>query len=269
MEKYRQLSLFPEINSDPDPRPPVRANWNVWHGCTKCSPGCLHCYMYRKDELVGRDPSVIKKTQNFNLPVRKLRAGTYKGRYKVPSGSLIYTCFSSDFFHQEADIWRQAAWDMIRERDDCRFFMITKRPERIEGQLPADWGTGWKHVEIAVTCENQWAIDLRLPIYLALPLKHRSIMVEPMLSAVNLTPYFKEYPSAIDSVSAGGESGPQARPCDYEWVLDLHRQCMEYGIGFFYHQTGARLIKDGKMYQIPRRLQHEQASKARLDYDRP
>lgn len=266
MERYRQLSFLSEDLSVADPRPPISTNWNVWHGCTKCSPGCLHCYMYRRDESVGRDPSILKKTQNFNLPIRKLRTGMYKGKYKVPSGSLFYTCFSSDFFHTDADSWRPAAWDMMREREDCTFFMITKRPERIESHLPPDWGRGWEHVEIAVTCENQWAADHRLPVYLTLPLRHQAIMVEPMLSRVDLTTYFRNYPGIIESVSVGGESGPDARPCDYSWVLDLHHQCREYGIGFFYHQTGAKLIKDGKLYKIPRKFQHEQARKARLDF---
>ncbi len=265
MEEYRQLSLFP-TDSRTDPRPPITKMWNAWHGCTKVSPGCLHCYMYRRDEAVGRDPSVVKKTQSFRLPVTRLRAGQYKGSYKIPSGSLFYTCFSSDFFHQDADAWREDAWDMMRDRSDCSFFMITKRPERIENHLPHDWEDGWNHVHIAVTCENQWAVDLRLPVYLPLPLKHHSVMVEPMLSAVDLEPYFQAWPYRISSVSVGGESGPQARPCDYDWILDLHRQCLDYGVAFSYHQTGAKLIKDGKTYNIPRRYQHEQAAKAGLDY---
>ena len=91
-------------------------------------------------------------------------------------------------------------------------------------------------------------------------------MVEPMLSAVDLRPYFQNYPKEIESVAVGGESGPDARPCDYEWVLDLHRQCLDHDVGFSYHQTGARLIKDGRLYNIPRKLQHEQAWKAGLDY---
>lgn len=263
---YQQLTLFPEEALSPDPRHPVTVMWNVWHGCTKCSPGCLHCYMYRRDESTGTDPTVVRKTKNFNLPVRILRSGKYKGRYKVPAGSLIYTCFSSDFFHKDADDWRPEAWDMMRERKDCTFFMITKRPERIKDHLPPDWEDGWDHVRIAVTCENQWAADHRLPLYLTLPIRHKSVMVEPMLTAVNFRYYFQNCPGQIESVSVGGESGPDARPCDYQWVLDLHEQCLEHDVAFSYHQTGARLIKDGKLYNIPRKLQHEQAWKAHLDY---
>ncbi len=258
----KQMEFFPSGHTDP--RPPETVTWNPWHGCTKVSTGCKHCYMYRQDESVGKNPSVVRKTQSFNLPIRRLRAGVHKGQYKIPSGSHIYTCFSSDFFHPSADEWRDDAWDMMRERSECTFFMITKRPERIPSHLPADWDS-WNHVTIAVTCENQYMADKRLPIYLALPLKHRSVMIEPMLSSVSLRKYLTT--GQVESVSVGGESGPDARPCDYAWVLDMHMQCVENGVSFSYHQTGARLIKNGREYNIPREHQHEQARKARLDFD--
>ena len=232
----QQLSLFSD-NPPADSRPPITITWNGIHGCTKVSYGCQHCYMFRRDESVGKDPTIVRKTQSFNLPVRRLRTGKHKGLYKIPSGSHIYTCFSSDFFHKDADAWRDEMWDMIRERSDCTFFMITKRPERILDHLPADWDGGWDHVTIAVTTENQWAADKRLPIYLSVPMKHYAVMIEP------------------------------TRVCDYAWVLDVHMQCVEYSVPFSFHQTGARLKKGDKIYEIPREYQHEQARKARLDFD--
>ena len=264
----RQLSFLPELNRDP--RPPETVNWNLWHGCTKVSEGCRHCYMYRRDEAVGKDPSVVQKTDQFDLPVRILRSGKNKGFYKVPPGSHIFTCFSSDFFHKDAYAWRQEAWDMMKERADCTFFLITKRPERIREHLPCDWGDDYKHITIAVTCENQNTADLRLPIYLSLPLFHHAVMVEPMLGPVDLEPYIRDYlqkdgTPVIRQVSVGGESGEDARVCDYSWVTDLHRQCLEHSISFYYHQTGAKLLKEGKLYRIPRYLQHSQAHQAGLD----
>lgn len=98
-------------------------------------------------------------------------------------------------------------------------------------------------------------------------MRHKSIMIEPMLTAVDLTQYFSTYPGQIEAVSVGGESGPEARPCDYAWVLSVHKQCIENGASFSYHQTGARLIKDGKEYLIPREYQHSQARKAKLNYN--
>ncbi len=196
--------------------------------------------MYRRDEAIGKDPSIVQKTEKFDLPVKTLRSGKYKGLYKIPAGSHIWTCFSSDFFHADADQWRDEAWEMMQERDDCTFFMITKRPERIADHLPVNWGSGWEHVTIAVTCENQEMADKRLPIYLSLPLFHHAVMIEPMLTAVDLWPYIRQYRDTdgsplIKQVSVGGESGPDARVCDYAWVEDLHAQCEENGISFYYH----------------------------------
>jgi len=71
----------------------------------------------------------------------------------------------------------------------------------------------------------------------------------------------------IDRVLVGGESGPHARICDYRWVLGVQMQCVEYGVPFTYHQTGARLVKGGREYRIPRELQEAQAKKAGLDFD--
>ena len=270
MDAYEQLSLFPEENiipalvQEPEPR---SVTWNLWFGCTPVSEGCRNCYMYRRAREYGMDPTTIRKTQAFSLPVRKYRTGQYKGLYKIPSGSTIYTCFSSDFFHKDADEWRPEAWAMIKERSDCTFFMITKRPARIEQCLPPDWGTGYGNVHISVTCENQITANHRLPGFLTLPMAHHSITLEPLLGPVNLRPFFERYHLTIEEVSVGGESGPEARICDYAWVLDIYRQCVEYGIPFHYHQTGARLLKDGKVYQIRRVHQHEQAKKAGLDYD--
>ncbi len=154
---------------------------------------------------------------------------------------------------------------MIRERSDCSFFMVTKRPERIPDTLPADWGSGYRNVEISCTCENQAMADFRLPVFLSLPIPNKSITHEPMLERIDIRPYLKQYASSIRSVSCGGESGPEARVCDFDWVKDTQAQCAEYSVPFYYHQTGARLLKDGKVYNIPREHQHSQARKAGLD----
>ena len=190
MESYVQQELFrkePQVSSIP---PSVM--WNLWHGCTKISPGCVHCYVYRRDAEYGKDTSEVHKTQAFTLPVRKYRSGPQKGEYKFPAGTTFLTCFTSDFFHPAADDWRPDAWRMIRERSDCSFYMITKRPERIREVLPSDWGDGYENVEISCTCENQRMADKRLPIFLELPIPNKSIIHEPMLERINIRPYLKQ-----------------------------------------------------------------------------
>ena len=127
------------------------AQWNPWHGCHKISAGCQNCYVYRIDAIYGRDPTVVGKTADFDLPVRKGRGG----HYRLLPGERVYTCFSSDFFLDEADEWRVDAWRMIRERIDLDFFIVTKRIDRFRVNLPADWGDGYENVTVCSTCENQ------------------------------------------------------------------------------------------------------------------
>lgn len=232
--------------------------WNPWHGCVRYSPGCAHCYVYRRDEAVGRDPAVPAPTSTFDLPVRRDAAG----RYVLPSGSVVYTCLTSDFFLDLADPWRPPAWEMIRERDDLTFVIITKRVERAHACLPPDWESGWHNVRICATVECAEVAQARMRALLALPARHRSVICEPLLGRIDLSPYLGRQ---IESVTVGGESGPDARPCDYAWVLDLRRQCAEAGVAFRFKQTGARFVRDGRTYLVPRRLQLSQAAKAAID----
>ncbi len=229
----------------------MKVTWNCWHGCHKKSEGCMHCYMYRFDELSGRDSNIVYKTKSFSLPVKKDR----KGNYKYPSGTMFYTCFSSDFFLKEADEWRKDALEIIRERSDCTFYLITKRPERIAECMDVE---DYPNLKIACTMENQKRFNERAPIYLRLPLQEKEIMIEPMLEDVDL----REYISLIDRVSVGGESGDQARTLDFEWVKHVRKQCLENGVDFHFHQTGEKLLVNGKLYTIERRFQHSQAAKA-------
>ena len=113
--------------------------WNPWHGCRKCSEGCENCYMYFLDRMREQDGSRIYRTKNgFRYPLSKDR----QGKYKVKSGEMIRVCMTSDFFLEEADEWRDEAWSVMRERKDVKFFLLTKRPERVSFCLPYDWGNG-------------------------------------------------------------------------------------------------------------------------------
>ncbi len=215
----------------------------------------MHCYVYRRDESIGRDASIVYRTHSFDLPVRRNRDGSYK----YPAGTSFDLCFSSDFFIEEADEWRKEVLEMIKERDDCEFFCITKRPERIRECIP-DLNE-YKNLIIYCTMENQKRFDERAPIYLDLDLVTRGIAIEPMLERVDMS----EYIDRIDHVAVGGESGPGARVLDFEWVKDIREQCKKAHARFSFHQTGARIIVDGKLYEIPRRLQHSQAGKAFKD----
>ena len=242
-------------------RTEIYADWNPWHGCTKISPGCKYCYVYRQDEMYGADisSSLCRKTGNFNLPLKKKRDGSFK----IPEGRIVFTCFTSDFLLEDADPWRGECWEMMRMRQDLMFYFFTKRIDRLEKCLPSEWGEGFDNVIIGCTVENRAMADYRLPIFKSLPIKHKSIIVAPMLEHMDISAYIDE---EIEEVSVSGESGADARVCNFEWVLDIRRQCIEKNVPFRFHQTGAHFIKDGKMYYVKRKYQLSQAAKAGINF---
>jgi protein gp37 len=185
------------------------------------------------------------------------------GSFKVEPGSIVMTCFTSDFLLKDADEWREECWEMIKSRSDCMFYFFTKRIERFMECVPADWGEGYSNVIVGCTCENQDRADFRLPIFTELPIKHKTVIIGPMLGPIELEKYLN---GSICEVACSGESGINVRPLDYDWVLDVRRQCMNKGVPFQFHQTGAYFIKNGRMYRVPRRFQTLQARKAGIDY---
>ena len=235
--------------------------WNPWHGCKKVSEGCQNCYMYFLDAMRDQDGARIYRTGNFRYPLSKHR----EGHYKVKSGEMIRVCMTSDFFLEEADPWRDEAWEIIRQRPDLKFFLLTKRPQRVAEHLPWDWGEGWENVMFNVTCENQRRADERIPILLSLPFKHKGIMCAPMIGPVSIKDYLPT--GQIEQVLCDGENYGGTRPLHYEWVKTLHDECVERDVTFVFLTTGRRFVKDGKLYKIEDgKLQTEQAFLSGLSY---
>ena len=219
--------------------------WNPWHGCVKCSEGCQNCYMYYLDEQRGKSGADIYRTKaGFRYPLSKDR----QGRYKVQSGEQLRVCMTSDFFLEQADAWRGEAWDIIRQRPDVVFFLLTKRPQRVAYCLPPDWGEGWENVFFNVSCENQRRTDERLPILLELPFKHKGVMCAPLIGALTLREYLPS--GQLEQVIVDGENYGGARPCHYEWVKALRDECAAHNVTFAFIGTGRHFVKDGRHYRI-------------------
>lgn len=235
--------------------------WNPWHGCKKISEGCQNCYMYFLDSRRDKNGSEIYRTLSFNYPLQKTRTGSYR----IQSGELIRVCMTSDFFLPEADGWRSEAWDVIRRRPDVKFFLLTKRPERVAASLPPDWGEGWDNVWLNVSCENQARADERLPILLGLPFKHKGFMAAPLIGELKVDEYLAT--GMIEQVIAGGENYAGSRPCDFDWIKSLSAQCRRHDVRFCFIETGTNFIKDGRSYHLPdKRLQAEMALKAGVNH---
>ena len=81
-----------------------------------------------------------------------------------------------------------------------------------------------------------------------------------MLEQIEIEPYLMS--GKIECVVCGGESGDNARPCHYDWILHTREQCVRTDTPFYFKQTGARFVKDGRMYLVQRKDQISQARKA-------
>lgn len=236
--------------------------WNPWHGCVKCSEGCQNCYMYCLDQWNGKDGRDIYRVKHkFDYPLQRNK----KGQYKIQSGEMIRVCMTSDFFIEEADEWRKEAWEMMRQRSDVIFFLLTKRPQRVEQCLPKDWGRGWENIFFNVTCENQRRTEERLPILLKLPFLHKGIMCAPLIGEIRLAKYLED--GQIEQVICGGENYDHPRPCHFDWVKQLSKDCKQANVTFCFIETGTKFIKDGKRYLFPnKRMESEMAWKAGVNH---
>ena len=213
--------------------------WNPWHGCVKCSEGCQNCYMYFLDRMRDQNGAEIYKTKSgFSYPLQKDRTG----HYKIQSGEQIRVCMTSDFFLEAADPWRVEAWDIMRQRSDVVFFLLTKRPQRVRECLPPDWGSGWDNIFFNVTCENQRRADERIPILFDLPFKHKGIMCAPFIGPVSIRQHLTA--GQIEQVICGGENYDGARPCNFDWVKSLRQECVDANVTFCFIETGTVFIKD-------------------------
>ena len=240
---------------------PDLKSWNLWHGCRKYSEGCENCYMYYLDEVRGvpERASEIKKTGDFNKPLKKDR----QGRYKIPAGYCLRINMTSDTFLEETDGWRDEMWSMIRHRPDVRFFILTKRVPRIRECLPSDWGGGYENVELHITCENQRAFDERWPIFKEIPAKHKGMNLAPMLGPIDITPALSS--GQIEFVGLGGEGFGGRRPCCYEWVKKVSEDCRKYRVNLAFNATGAVFVMNGRTYHLDGQLlQGQQAYKSGL-----
>lgn len=210
---------------------------NPWLGCRKVSAGCRYCYMHR--DMDGNNPNRVRWNQKGFEKIRNL-----------PPGSKVFTCSMSDFFIEEADLWRPKVWMEIKYRQDLKFLILTKRVHRINECLP-NWGKGYRNVWLGVSIEDQKVVD-RVIELARLKAIYPNITVflslEPLIGPID----FKASPGlwkafqAVDWVIIGGESGNETgkyryRKCNLIWMYSLLAQCDVLNIPVFVKQLGTHL----------------------------
>lgn len=199
----------------------TESTWNPWMGCSKVTLGCKHCYMYRI--LKNKAKSVVK-TNSIKKPLKWIK------------GKTIFTCSMSDFFIEEADDWRNEAWEVIKETQQHTYLILTKRPERIKECLPDDWcQKNYSNVWLGVTVEDSKSKD-RIHQLAEISCELRWVSFEPLLDEVYLT---DEELTMIDWAVIGGESDANARKSNLSWFLSLMYQCRNSKIPVFFKQFGS------------------------------
>jgi protein gp37 len=203
------------------------ATWNPVTGCSKVSPGCKHCYaerMSRRLQAMGQANyangfDLTLQPQMLDLPLswRKPRR--------------IFVNSMSDLFHAEVPIaYIQQVFSVMRRAPWHRYQILTKRSDRLsalEGML--EWHPSiWMGVSVE-TARYAYRIDhLR-----ETKAWTKFLSLEPLLG-----PLGELNLSGIDWVIVGGESGPNARAMDPEWVRTIRDQCVAAGVPFFFKQWG-------------------------------
>jgi protein gp37 len=209
---------------------------NFWTGCKKVSEGCSRCYMYRNKERYGQDPTTVLRTKDK----------TFSQALKWKDPRRIFTCSWSDFFIENADRWRNDAWDIIKKTPQHDWQILTKRPERIMQCLPNDWGDGWDNVWLGTSIESQKYLQ-RAAILGEVPAIIRFISAEPLLGQIDL----KQLGSDLDKYHwciVGGESGNnngkyRYRECELEWIEKIINDLQGTSVSVFIKQMGTHLAK--------------------------
>jgi protein gp37 len=215
----------------------TESTWNPLTGCSKVSPGCKNCYaerMAKRLQAMGLE----KYRQGFRLALHP-EALEEPLNWLKPQN--IFVNSMSDLFHEDVPLdFVLNIFDVMRRAHWHQFQILTKRTERL---LELDAAIDWpQNVWMGVSVENaQYAYRINLLRQTHAAIKFLSL--EPLLGALlNLDLH------GIHWVIVGGESGPHARPIEYEWVQDIRNQCERSNVAFFFKQWGGtRKKKSGRL----------------------
>lgn len=224
--------------------------------CRMISEGCANCYAAKLNQssFFGGN----KLPYSGQPPKLKLREDIIDGWKKQTKAKRHFVASMTDVFGE----WVPPSWAMLFLRgmaaaSNQTFQVLTKRPD-----VMRDYVKTWlKHdgfsevpsnIWLGVSVESQKWADKRIPILLSIPAKVRFLSVEPMLGRIDfakveawrtadtgMLPDGAKPQFAVDWVIFGGESGPNARPCNIEWIRDGVRQCKAAGVAAFVKQLGS------------------------------
>lgn len=224
------------------------ATWNPVTGCTEVSPGCDNCYARTFAER-WRGIQGHHYEQGFDVKLWPSRL-EYPLHWKKPR--RIFVNSMSDLFHKDVPTnFILDVFSTMVKADWHTYQILTKRPSRLVKLAPVisdhlakltdtnDHPIWPQHIWFGVSVETikyKWRVDkLRL-----IPAAIKFISAEPLLGSLKNLDL-----SEINWLIAGGESGPNHRPCKPEWVRELRDNCQKSEVAFFFKQWGGRTPKSG------------------------
>ena len=204
--------------------------WNIAVGCSKVDSDCKYYYMYRQSLNNTRyKPDEVRKTKTvFNLPL------------KIKEASKIFVSSLTDVFHPDCDSFRDEMWDIIRKCPQHTFQILTKRPERIEENLPQDWGLGWSNVWLGTSVGSQASAERILELSRLGGGNHKLfISIEPLYAPVWLDQIVKD--GYLWNVLTGMPYSEES-----EEFVEMNN-CNLFEVPVFVKQLGTHLAKELKL----------------------
>ncbi|WP_424664331.1 DUF5131 family protein [Candidatus Binatus sp.] len=210
------------------------ATWNPVTGCTKVSPGCKHCYA----ERLARRLHAMGNPRYRNSFQTTLHSDQIDLPLKWRQPRRIFVNSMSDLFHDDVpDAFIERVFATMGRASWHVFQILTKRAERLaEMATQLQWpGNVWQ----GVSTESQEYV-YRIQLLRQVPAAVRFVSVEPMLGRIKRLPL-----RGIHWVIVGGESGPNFRRIDPDWVREIRDQCLAAKVPFFFKQWGGFRPKSG------------------------
>ncbi|HHY21657.1 MAG TPA: phage Gp37/Gp68 family protein [Bacilli bacterium] len=218
--------------------------WNPVTGCTKVSPGCVNCYA----ERMAKRLTAMKNPRYRNGFKVTMHEDLLDQPLKKKKPSMVFVCSMSDLFHEDVtDEFIKAVFETMNKADRHIFQVLTKRPERVS-KLQNDLNFT-ENIWIGASVEND-RVAKRVDYVRNLPAAVKFLSCEPLLGSLRDVSF-----EGIDWIVVGGESGPNARPMNIEWVREIRDACQKEEIKFFFKQWGGWNKKkngrelDGKIFE--------------------
>ena len=202
--------------------------WNPTAGCTKISSGCANCYaevMAKRLQAMG----TLGYENGFKLSLVPSRLEQPISRKKP---TVYFVNSMSDAFHEDIpDEYLDKIYDVISKTEQHTYQILTKRSERMRDYFRTR--NVPDNVWLGVTAENIEQGLPRIDHLREVNAKIRFLSCEPLLEDLGAVDF-----TNIHWVIVGGESGPNARPMQKDWVYSLKDQCEEQVVFFFLKQWG-------------------------------